>query len=175
MGRRASVARDMALDARVCLVLACLLVPNQARAEEPERHYVFGLGGAFTLDTADRSAGWGGNAFFEMEAIEGWLEIEAGVSVVKVKTGGEVSSDLLFKKPFRLSRRLEIMIGLGPEIVQTFGAGAGLTYYGVEAAIDLMFWPSQRFGVWVEPTYDLTFRDRASLGFGTTFGPMVGW
>jgi hypothetical protein len=117
----------------------------------------------------------GGNFFFEMEAIEGWLELEAGVSVVKAAAGGEVSYDLLFKKPFHLRRGIEFMVGLGPEVVQTFGNGTGKTYYGVEGALDFMFWPTRRFGVWVEPTYDLVVRDRASLSFGTTTGPMVRW
>ncbi len=67
------------------------------------------------------------------------------------------------------------MVGVGPEIVQTLGSGPGRTYFGIEGALDFMFWPSHHFGVWVEPTYDLVFRDRASLSFGTTAGPMIGW
>ncbi len=95
-------------------VLMLLLVSTEARAAEgdahgspggePDRHYVVGLGGAFALEMADRRVNAGGNAFFELDAIEGWLEIEAGISLVKVATGAEMSSDLLLKKPFRLRK-----------------------------------------------------------------------
>jgi hypothetical protein len=171
--------------ARIAVLPALLLVSAEARAAEggapagsaaePEPHYVVGIGGAFALETADRRVNPGGNVFFEIEAIAGWLEIEAGVSVVKAAAGGEVSYDLLFKKPFHLRRGIELMVGLGPEAVQTFANGPGKTYYGVEGALDFMFWPTRHIGVWVEPTYDLVFRDRASLAFGTTTGPMVRW
>jgi hypothetical protein len=38
-----------------------------------------------------------------------------------------------------------------------------------------MFWPTHHVGSWVEPTYDLIFRDRTSLSFGTTAGRIIGW
>jgi hypothetical protein len=168
---------------RTAVVVALLLASTGARAAEgdahqaaaEEPHYVLGLGGIFALETADRRVNAGGNFFFEMEAIHGWLEIEAGVSVVKAAMGGEVSYDLLFKKPFHLRRDIELMVGLGPQVVQTFGSGTGHTYYGIEGVLDFMFWPSRHFGVWVAPAYDLVVRDRASLAFGTTTGPMVRW
>jgi hypothetical protein len=142
---------------------------------EPERHYVFGLGGIFSLDLGFREAVGGGNAFFEMEAIPRWLQIEAGVSVAAAKVGGELSYDLLLKMPFPLRRGVEFMVGAGPEVVQTFGSGTGRTYYGIEGVLDFMFWPHQRFGIWIAPAYDLVFRERATLGAGTTAGAMVGW
>jgi hypothetical protein len=160
------------------VALAVLLAaPSIARAQEdePHRRYVFGLGGVGALDLGARSWSGGGNAFFEMEAIEHWLSIEAGLSVVRAKTGGELSYDLLLKKPFPLRPDVELMVGLGPEVVQTFGAGPGLSYYGVEAVLDFMFWPTKNFGVWVAPTWDVVVRDRATLTASMTAGPMVGW
>lgn len=84
------------------------------------------------------------------------------------------SFDLLFKKPFRLNRWAEMMIGLGPEVVRSFGADKA-TSFGVEVAIDFMFWPSQRFGFWVEPATDVVFRNGASQGLGCTAGLLLGW
>jgi hypothetical protein len=173
--------------ARIAVALALLLVSSGARGAEgeaapapepepePDFHYVLGIGGAFSLETADKRVNPGGNFFFEIEAIAGWLEIEAGVSVVKAAAGGEVSYDLLFKKPFHVRRWMEFMVGVGPEVVQTFGHGTSKTYYGAEGVLDFMFWPSRHFGVWVAPSWDLVVRDRASLAFGTTTGPMVRW
>jgi hypothetical protein len=67
------------------------------------------------------------------------------------------------------------MVGAGPEVVQTFGSAPGRTYYGLEAVLDFMFWPTRRIGLWVAPSYDLVFRDRATLGLGTTAGAMIGF
>ncbi len=172
-------------------VLTLVLVSAPARADEDaerraprraggwsdaERRFVVGLGGAFELDMAGPSLHAGGNVFFEVEVIERWLEIEVGVSLVKAEVGFEVPVDLLFKKPFRLARGIELMVGVGPELVHAFGPGiASRTFFGVEGAFDFMFWPADHVGFWVEPTYDLVFRDRAALSFGTTLGPIVGW
>jgi hypothetical protein len=143
--------------------------------EEPERHYVFGLGGVFSYDLGGPQAKGGGNAFFEMVAIEHWLDIEAGVTVLRSKPGGEFTYDLLLKKPFELRKNVEFMVGLGPEIVQTFGSGVARTYYGLEGVMDFMVWPTRHVGFWIAPGWDLVVRDRAELGVGTTAGAIVGW
>jgi hypothetical protein len=143
---------------------------------DAERRFVVGVGGAFELEMADRSFHAGGTAFFEVEVIERWLEIEAGVSIVRTGSGFEVPIDLLFKKPFRLTQGIELMVGVGPEVVRSFRAGStARTFFGVEGALDFMFWPTDHFGFWAEPTYDLVFSDRATLSFGTTVGPIIGW
>lgn len=161
------------------LALGLVLCPSRARAEGPEpeeeRHFVLGLGGALALDPRAREINGGGTAFLEIEVIERWLEIELGVSVVTARPGVEMSSDILLKKPFQLRKGIELMVGVGPEIVQTFASGPRRTYFGVAGALDFMFWPTKHVGFWVQPGYDLVFRDRASLGFGTTGGPIVGW
>jgi hypothetical protein len=95
--------------------------------------------------------------------------------VLAAEGGVEVPVDLLFKKPFSLSPRLELMIGVGPEVVRTFGGGKNGTYWGSELAFDLMFWPSRHVGLWGEPTYDIVFRDGVSHGLGCTGGGIVGW
>src|SRR5262249_48123732 len=133
---------------------------------DAERRFVVGVGGAFDLDMRDRSFHAGGNAFFEVEVIEHWLEIEAGVSIIKAESGFEAPFDLLFKKPFRLTKGVELMVGAGPEVVRSFGgSGISRTFFGVEGALDFMFWPTDRFGFWAEPTYDLVFRGHATLSF----------
>jgi hypothetical protein len=168
-------------SAAVGVVLGSLLVSTSARAQAPEPkegaggHYVFGLGGAFDLELGERRVNAGGNAFFEFEAIEHWLEIEASVSVVKAAVGLELASGLTFKKPFSLCKGVELMVGVGPQVVQTLLRVPSATYFGLEGVLDFMFWPHEHFGFWVAPSYDLVFRDKPSLSFGTTAGPMIAW
>ena len=49
------------------------------------------------------------------------------------------------------------------------------TFFGGQAVLDFMFWPTQRFGFWIEPTYDLIARDGLSRGLGRTGGLLIGW
>jgi hypothetical protein len=144
-------------------------------AEAIEHTIVVGVGGAAELELGDRSLHPGVNVMVEWEAIENWLELEVGASILAGSDGLEVPIDLLVKKPFRLARWAEVMVGVGPEIVQVTGRSGG-TYFGGEAAIDFMFWPwGERVGLWVEPAYDLVVRDGASSGVGGTGGLLIGW
>jgi len=47
--------------------------------------------------------------------IENWLELEAGVSPFCKRNSAEWDTDLLFKKPWTISRKTEFMLGVGPE------------------------------------------------------------
>jgi hypothetical protein len=38
-----------------------------------------------------------------------------------------------------------------------------------------MFWPLNRVGLWVEPSYDVVFRSETSRGMGCTGGAIFGW
>lgn len=157
-----------------------LSVEGSARAhdekdESAEHTIVLGVGGATELELGDGSLHPGANLMVEWDAIENWLELEVGVSVLTANHGVEVPVDLLVKKPFKLARWAELMIGVGPEAVQVTGANGG-TYVGAEAASDFMFWPwGGRVGLWVEPEYDVVFHGGASSGIGATGGVLFGW
>ncbi len=138
-------------------------------------HYVFGIGGTFGWDLGEKRVNPGGIAFFEFEAIEHWLSIAAEVAFAKVADGEELTSAILFKKPFKLGRNVEMLVGIGPEAVQTIGTVPSATYFGVEGVIDFVFWPSKHFGAWVAPTYELVFKDKASGTYGLTLGPAFTW
>ena len=45
----------------------------------------------------------------------------------------------------------------------------------MEFALDFFYWPWQHVGFWIEPSYDLVFRDKPSLGIGSTGGVALGW
>ena len=56
----------------------------------------------------------GGTFAFEITPVENWLELEVGLAVIRSETSTEIPIDLLLKKPWRLSRGFEFMIGAGP-------------------------------------------------------------
>jgi hypothetical protein len=172
---------------RLALVLGPLtaLLPTPAFAEDvksgtekdsdSEHTLVLGAGGAMELELLDGSLHLGANVMVEWEAIENWLELEVGASLLADAHGVEVPVDLLVKKPFKLARWAEFMFGVGPEIVHVTGSNQG-TYFGGEASLDFMFWPSgHRIGLWVEPEYDLIFERTPSSGIGATGGLLFGW
>ena len=74
----------------------------------------------------------------EFTPIKDWLEIEVGTGPLFAGAPAQWGTDLLFKKPFDLSKTTELMVGLGPEWTSTFGGGSK---FGVEFAADFMFWP----------------------------------
>jgi hypothetical protein len=111
---------------------------------------------------------------FEVTPIEHWLELEIGVTATRTDDGVEMPVDVLFKKPWRLSREVEFMIGVGPQLVHASGLNAG-TFLGLEGVLDLMFWRRKNAGWYVEPGYEMTFRDgRQHGGFSFAVGLLIG-
>jgi hypothetical protein len=116
----------------------------------------------------------GGTIAFEVTPIEHWLELEIGVTAIRVDAGTEMPIDVLFKKPWRLSRQFELMIGVGPEIVHATGPDR-TTFWGLSSVLDLMFWPRKNVGWYAEPGYDVTFRGGAThQGLGIEAGLLIG-
>jgi len=149
--------------------------PEQRSDDALDHAIIVGVGGAEELELGDGSLHLGANLIVEWDAIENWLELEVGASVLAASHGIEVPVDLLVKKPFKLTRWAELMIGVGPEVVQVTGANKG-TYFGGEVALDFMFWPwGRHVGLWFEPEYDLVFHNGASSGVGSTGGVLFGW
>jgi hypothetical protein len=145
------------------------------RAEDIEHTIIVGAGAAAEVELADGALHPGANVMVEWDAIESWLEIEVEASVLSAEGGVEVPVGLLFKKPFRLTPRAEFMVGVGPEVVRVSNPTTRSTYAGAQLALDFMFWPWQRAGFWVEPSYDLVFGDGPRHGVGSTGGVLLGW
>lgn len=143
--------------------------PEVTDARSDDRVVVIGVGAAFDLGTP---FGAGAAAFVEHEVVEGVLELELGAQVVGKPGGPEWSVDLLGKWPRRLTDSLEVMIGAGPTIVAARGDKRS-TRWGLEGAVDLMWWPTHRVGLWVEPSYAVLF-GQGSAGFSFTLGPILG-
>jgi hypothetical protein len=98
----------------------------------------------------------------EFTLVPEWLEVETGVTSLFGRGGTEWSADLLLKKPFTLSDKVELMIGAGPEWKISSRSVAA------EVALELMFWPTadRKLGWFLEPTlsYDLGSSHEKSLG-----------
>ena len=139
-----------------------------------EHRFVVGAGGALEA-VGGSSVNLGGSAFLEWGAVDSWLELELGVAILAAEGGVEVPIGLLFKKPFRLARRVELMVGLGPEVVAYRGTPNDGNFLALEVAADFMFWPTARFGFWIEPSYELTARGAGEHSLAATGGLIYGW
>jgi hypothetical protein len=136
---------------------------------QKESAVVLELGGAASWNINGGGSAFGPTAAIEVTPIEKWLELEAGVTPLFSRRSTEWGTDLLFKKPWTLSEKVELMVGVGPEWVHTNENGKTPNSVSGEAIIDVMFWPSKkhRFGWYIEPGYEYNFgRGREqSLGF----------
>lgn len=114
----------------------------------------------------DLSGNWslGPTVAVEVTPIENWLELEAGVTPSFSRGATEWGTDLLFKKPWTLSKKVEFMAGVGPEWIHTRGSNS----LDGEAALDFMFWPwaKRRFGWYIEPAYDWGHERSAGVSAG---------
>lgn len=163
-------------------ILACAwLIPSAAhasgagqRSPPPQESYrfVLGAGAAAEIETP-AAVHFGAAAFLELEAIDEWLELELGAQILATAPGREASLDLLLKKPFRVTPRLEVMTGLGPTVIQTSGAGETRTAWGIGAAVDFMYWPAGRVGFWAEPAYEIVLSGGLAQALSCTAGPML--
>ena len=143
------------------------------KAEEPVAIVELGGAGGHNLKGGSSC---GADLAAEITPIENWLELEAGVTPVLARHLTEWDTDFLFKKPWTISKKLEFMIGIGPEWVHTRQNGITRNAFAGEAILDFMFWPSgrHRFGWYLEPGYDYTFGRDHERSIGITGGLLIG-
>jgi hypothetical protein len=110
----------------------------------------------------------------EVTPIENWLELEFGVAASRSSGSTELSGDLVFKKPFRLSETSEFMVGLGPFVSRAGSGSQGETAHGVEVVLDFMFWPRKDIGWYLEPGWSRT-SGSGERTVGLTVGLLFGW
>src|SRR6202453_2170924 len=134
------------------------------------------LGASTSWNTTGGAASFAPNLAAETTPIENWLELEAGVSPFFTRNSTEWDTDLLFKKPWTLSRKAEFMLGVGPEWVHLRMNGKTSDSFAAELAGDFMFWPTgkHRFGWYLEPTYDYSFAGGHQQSIGISGGLLIG-
>src|SRR5579872_647866 len=143
---------NQAILSLVC-ALAALSVQGRAQAVEKEPAAVLELGAAGNWSIKDASSSFGPDVAVEVTPIKNWLELEAGVTPLFARHSTEWDTDLLFKKPWDLSKRVEFMAGIGPEWIHTRSSGVARNTIAGEAVLDFMFWlpHKHRFGWYLEP------------------------
>jgi len=152
------------------LILAPLLFAANARAEDKEPAAIVELGGAGEWGLPGASS-YGPSAAVEFTPIKDWLEIEAGFGPMFHGGRTEWDTDLLFKKPFTLSDKLEFMVGVGPQ--WTFSREG--TQIGGEFGLDFMFWPTadRKYGWFLEPAYSYSFSGGHEQSLSATVGLLI--
>jgi hypothetical protein len=156
------------------LFLCAGAVFAQTPEKEPESA-IIELGGATGWNVRGGAAAFGPDVAVEFTPIENWLEIEVGVTPLFTRNSTEWDTDLLIKKPWTLSRKVEFMVGLGPEWVHTRQFGITTNSVAGEAALDFMFWPSakHKFGWFVEPAYEYNFGQGHERSVGMSAGLLI--
>jgi hypothetical protein len=111
---------------KTVLIASSFLCAGNALGQSVEKEpaAVVEFGGAADWNFKDRGSSFGPTIAVEVTPIENWLELEAGVTPLFTRHSTEWNTDLLFKKPWTLSKKAEFMLGVGPEWVHT-------TKYGI--------------------------------------------
>jgi len=150
--------------------------PEDASKATDDPIVILELGGATSWNVNGGAATFAPNLAAEITPIENWLEIEAGVSPFFTRHSTEWDTDLLFKKPWTLSRKAEFMLGVGPELVHLKQNGKTNNSISGEVAGDFMFWPARRhrFGWYLEPAYDYSFARGHQQSIGMSAGLLIG-
>lgn len=165
------------------LLGTCLVVSSYLHAsaqlpasEEKEPVAILEVGAATSWNINGGAATFAPNLAVESTPISHWLELEAGVSPLYTWNSTEWDYDLLFKKPWEISRRSEFMLGVGPEWVHLRSGGKTSNSIAAELAGDFMFWPAGKhhFGWFLEPAYDYSFAAGHQQSIGMSAGLLIG-
>ncbi|HEV3219040.1 MAG TPA: hypothetical protein VGZ48_04670 [Candidatus Acidoferrales bacterium] len=147
-----------------------------AQSVDKEPVAVLEIGGAANWNFKGGGSSFGPTVAVEFTPIENWLELEAGVTPLFARHSTEWDVDLLFKKPWTLSKKAEFMLGVGPEWVHITKFGTATNSLSGEAVLDFMFWPAakHRFGWYVEPGYEYNFGRGHEQSLGISGGLLIG-
>lgn len=150
--------------------------PATSNNVEDDPSVILELGAATSWNTTGGAATFAPNFAAETTPIENWLELEAGVSPFFTANATEWDTDLLFKKPWTLTKKSEFMLGVGPEWVCLRQGGKTTNSVAGEVAGDFMFWPTgrHRFGWYLEPAYDYSFAAGHQQSIGMSAGLLIG-
>lgn len=147
----------------------------EKQSEEKEHVAVVELGGAGFWNVKDGTGSFGPSVAVEVTPIEHWLELELGTTPLFRRHSTEWGTDLLFKKPWDVSRKVEFMVGVGPEWVHSRQYGVVTNSISGEAVADFMFWRSakHKFGWYLEPTFERNFGRGHEQSLGVTGGLLI--
>ena len=157
-------------------LILCLGSPSAQSVDRgPESAAIVELGEATAWDLKGGGSSFGPDLAVEVTPIENWLELEGGTSAFFRLHSIEWDTDLLFKKPWTLSEKVEFMAGFGPEWIHTSEYGETTNSLGFAVIFDFMFWPTSehRFGWYLEPGYDYDFARGHDRSVGISGGLLI--
>jgi hypothetical protein len=159
------------------LIAALLLCAGNAVAQPVDKEpvAVVELGEATDWNIKDGGSSLGPSVAIEVTPVENWLELEAGVTPLLTRHSTEWDTDLLFKKPWTLSKKAEFMLGVGPQWAHTAKYGMTTNSVSGEVVGDFMFWHSakRRFGWYAEPGYEYNFGRGHEQSLGISVGLLI--
>jgi hypothetical protein len=157
------------------LLTGCTSAFAQSGDKEPKEFAVVELGAAAGRNVTSGGSNVAPTVAVEVTPIEKWLELEAGVTPIFSRHSTEWDIDLLFKKPWTLSKKVEFMVGVGPEWVHVRQGGVTTNSVAGEAVLEFMFWPSKRrrFGRYLEPGYEYGFGRTHERSAGLSGGLLI--
>jgi hypothetical protein len=155
----------------VAISVAVTAVQARAGEKEKEPDAIVELGGSGNWNMSGPFS-FGPTVAVEFTPIENWLEIEVGTGPMFGRGIREWDTDILFKKPFTLSDKVEFMFGVGPQWGNAFD---GSTNVGIEVAGDFMFWPwpDRKLGWFLEPSYSYSFIGAHEHSLGISVGLLI--
>jgi hypothetical protein len=155
--------------AAAAVVAALVMSAGPAWAEDREAGVRVQIGGAGEWSRDETAGRFGPTLALEFTAIPNWLEIEAGLTSLFGSGTTDWSAELLFKKSFDLTDKIELEVGGGPEWKINSKSVAA------EAVLELIYWPTpgRTFGWFVEPSYSYDFGSGHEQSFGLSFGVLV--
>jgi hypothetical protein len=155
------------------ILLSCGIAKAQ-NTETKEAAAIVELGGANSWSLKGESSS-GADLAVEFTPIERWLEMEVGTTPLFAPRSVEWDTDVLFKKPWTLSKKAELMIGVGPEWVHTKQFGTAKNALAGEFAVDFMYWPGakHKLGWFVEPAYEYRFGHEHERAIGVSWGLLI--
>lgn len=159
----------------VILMLCGRCACAQSAEVDKDPKAIVEVGAAASRSLSGEGSSYGPNLAIEVTPIENWLELEAGVTPLFARHSTEWDVDLLFKKPWTLSRKAEFMLGVGPEWIHSNRFGTKTNALAGEAVADFMYWPTgkHRFGLYLEPMYDYSFARGHEQSLGISGGLLI--
>jgi hypothetical protein len=161
-------------------VLALGLIPGHAFGQDNDADEGYSpeveVGPAFDRDIKSKSAAYGASLGGELTVIQQWLELEADMMQLAGAGRRELGFEFLLKKPFTLSQNMELMFGLGPEVVRTTINGVRTTQHAAEFVLDFQYWQTRNFGYYIEPGYSTGLgNSRGERSYGASVGILIRW
>lgn len=164
--------------ALVSLLLSCsarLFAQEAQDKEEKEPVAIIEIGAAPLWNRTEKVFNMRPTASVEFTLIPRWMKFEVGTSPAFQHHVTEWDTDFLFKKPFTVSKHVEILPGVGPAWIHTREDGVTTNTVALAAVLDFMFWPtaSHKIGWYVEPGYEYNFAREHQHSIGFSAGILI--